>query len=168
MSLADELTKLNELRFSGALSDAEFEKAKAALLGGSPAANIDNDQLAAVLRENELARIDREWELERQRYLIRNGYGFRQVPTAGVGIAAAVVGGVFGTLWTIVAIAITSRAPNFGPFSVVKVIFPLFGVFFTVFGITMGVYIYRRANLYDERFREYQARRASVRSDDFR
>ena len=35
MSLADELNKLNELRFSGALSDAEFEKAKAALLSSA-------------------------------------------------------------------------------------------------------------------------------------
>lgn len=168
MSLADDLNKLNELRFSGALSDAEFEKAKAALLGEAPAPNPRDEQLAAVLLENQLARIDREWETERQQYLIRNGYGFRQVPTTGVGIAAAVIGGGFGTLWTIVAIAMTSLAPNFGPFSVIKIVFPLFGVFFTVFGIVMGVYIYRRAKLYEERFRAYQARRAGVQPEQFR
>jgi hypothetical protein len=169
MSLVDELNKLNELRFSGALSDAEFEKAKAALLDPAPAVPEPvRQQLAETRYQVELTRIDREWELERQRYLIRNGYGFRQVPTAGVGIAAAVVGGGFGTLWTIIAIAITSWAPNFGPFAIVKIVFPLFGIFFTVFGITMGVYIYRRAKLHEQRFREYEARRARVRPEDFR
>lgn len=37
MSLADELHKLEELRQRGALSDAEFERAKAQLLAAPPA-----------------------------------------------------------------------------------------------------------------------------------
>lgn len=37
MSLADELAKLDALRASGALSDAEFERAKRKLLDGPPA-----------------------------------------------------------------------------------------------------------------------------------
>jgi uncharacterized protein len=37
MSVADELRKLDELREKGTLSEAEFEKAKAALLSGGPA-----------------------------------------------------------------------------------------------------------------------------------
>ena len=41
-------------------------------------------------------------------------------------------GAVFGVLWTILAIAITSSAPSDGPFVVAKVVFPLFGVFFVV------------------------------------
>ena len=36
MSIADELTKLDALRASGALSDAEFQRAKHKLLEGSP------------------------------------------------------------------------------------------------------------------------------------
>ena len=38
MSLADELEKLRDLRDSGALTDAEFERAKAAVLNGPPVA----------------------------------------------------------------------------------------------------------------------------------
>jgi hypothetical protein len=169
MNLADELAKLNELHFSGVLNDAEFEKAKAALLNPTLATPEPvQEQLTQVRYQNELARIDREWENERLKYLVRNRYGIRQVPTAGIGIAAAVVGGVFGTLWTIMAIAITGSAPNMGPFSIVKIIFPLFGVCFIVFGIAMGIYVYRRTQQYQERFQAYQARRQSVRSDDFR
>ena len=36
MSIADELTKLDALRASGALSDAEFQRAKQHLLDGHP------------------------------------------------------------------------------------------------------------------------------------
>ena len=36
MGLADELAKLDELRSRGALSDAEFQRAKARLLDGPP------------------------------------------------------------------------------------------------------------------------------------
>src|SRR5712692_1011574 len=122
MNLADELTKLNELRFSGVLSDAEFEKAKAALLNPTRAApEHAPEQIAAVRYETELARLDREWEMERQQYLIRNQYGIRQLPTTGIGIAMAGVGGVFGTLWTIVAFAITRSAPDVGPFPIVNI-----------------------------------------------
>jgi hypothetical protein len=165
MSLADDLNKLNELHFSGALSDAEFEQAKAALLQGSPPAPHIGEQLNNVHYDNELARIDREWEMERQQYLVRTRYGVRTVPTAGMGIGMAIVAGVFGTLWTIMAIAITGAAPAFGPFAVAKVIFPLFGVFFILFGIGFGVYCYKMAQRYEEAFRAYQVRRQAVRPE---
>ena len=169
MNIADELTKLNELRFSGALTDAEFEKAKAALLNPPPAEPAHmTEELAQLRYETDLARIDREWETERQRYYIRNHYGVRQVPTAGVGIAAAVVGGGFGILWTILAIVITSAAPNNGPFTIVKIVFPLFGVFFTVFGIAMGTHVIRKSRQYQEQLQAYQERRASIRPDHSR
>ena len=47
MGLADELTRLEELRNRGALSDEEFGRAKARLLDGLPAAS-ENPAVAAV------------------------------------------------------------------------------------------------------------------------
>ena len=47
MGLADELTRLEELRNRGALSDEEFGRAKARVLGGAPAGS-DIPALAAV------------------------------------------------------------------------------------------------------------------------
>jgi len=41
MSLADELAKLDELRQRGAISDDEFARAKARLLGGSEIPAVD-------------------------------------------------------------------------------------------------------------------------------
>jgi hypothetical protein len=171
MSLADDLQKLEELHRNGSLSAAEFAQAKAALLAG-PSAPADGqlgqhlaDQFADVRYQNELAQIDREWQIEQQRYLITNRYGLRQVPTAGMGIGTAVVGGVFGVFWTIVALAITGSAPDAGPFSIAKVVFPLFGVLFTGAAIGYGIYCYNRAQQYQRAFQEYQARREAFRRD---
>jgi hypothetical protein len=171
MSLADELAKLEELRRSGSLSDAEFTKATATVLSGAPAASGNDvaeqlaDQLAEVKYQNELAQIDREWQIERQQYLIRTQYGMAQVPTAGMGIGTAVVAGVFGTIWTIFSISLTSGGPDFGAFSVAKVIFPLFGVAFTVAGIGYGIYTYNRAHHYQDAFARYQLRRERARAE---
>ena len=53
MSLADELAKLEDLRRTGALTDAEFARAKAKLLAGdaAPATDAVAENLAAQLAE---------------------------------------------------------------------------------------------------------------------
>jgi hypothetical protein len=171
MSLVDELAKLEQLHRSGALSDSEFTTAKAALLSGATAGTEQGlgghlaDQLAEVRYQNELAQIDREWEIERQQYMIRSRYGIEQVPTAGMGIGIAVVGGVFGVFWTIMAFSITSAAPDVGPFSIAKVIFPLFGVLFTGAAIGFGIYACSKAQKYQEALEAYKGRRARVRPE---
>src|SRR5262249_24765837 len=130
VSIADELLKLEELRRGGSLTDEEFARAKAALLAGAsappgePVPQHLADQLAEVRYQNELARVDREWETERQKYFVTDRYGRRQVPTSGMGIGMAIGGGIFGVLWTVMAIAITGSAPAEGPFVVAKVVFP--------------------------------------------
>jgi phage shock protein C len=50
MSLADELSRLEELRARGTLSDDEFQRAKAKLLDPAPAGTASNDAVAAVQR----------------------------------------------------------------------------------------------------------------------
>ncbi len=174
MSLADDLQKLEELHRNGSLNAAEFAQAKAALLTGSQAPTDGqlgqhlSEQLADVRYQNELAQLDRAWQIEQQRYLIADRYGRRLVPTPGMGIGGAVIGGVFGVFWTIMAFAITGSAPDVGPFSVAKVIFPLIGVLFTGAAIGYGIYCYNRAQQYQRAFQAYQTRREAVRSNQFR
>jgi len=171
VSIADELTKLEELRRSGALSDEGFAQAKARLLNAPAAAPEQplgrhlSDQLSEVQYQNELARLDREWEMERQQYMVRDRYGARYVPTAGLGIGAAVVGGLFGIFWTVMAVAITSDAPDIGVFSAVKVIFPLFGVLFTAAAVGYGLYAATQAQRYQRAYVAYKARRDEVRRE---
>jgi hypothetical protein len=172
MSLADDLQKLEELHRNGSLNASEFAQAKAALLA-NPNAPVDgqlgqhlSDQLADVRYQNELAQIDRQWQIEQQRYLIADRYGRRHVPTPGMGIGGAVVGGIFGVFWTIMAFAITGSAPDAGPFPIVKVVFPLFGVLFTGAAIGYGIYCYNRAQQYQQAFQAYQARREAFRQGE--
>lgn len=159
MSIADELTKLEALRRSGALSDTEFGRAKEAVLSGGAAPR--GDAVDALRDEAELARIDREWQIERENYLVtgRNGWG-RHVPTTWEGLLTAVVGGAFGLFWTVMAVGITSGAPDEGPFAVAKVFFPLFGVVFVVGAIGYGVFVCARARQYEAAHEQYRARRA--------
>jgi hypothetical protein len=169
MSLADDLAKLEELRHSGALSESEFAKAKQAILSGS--LNADQHQLdehlVEVKYQNELNRIDREWDIERQQYFITNRAGVRGIPTTTDGTVSAVAGGVFGTLWTILAISMTSSGPDAGPFSLVKVIFPVFGVIFTAAAIGYGVNAYNKAQKYQRAFWAYKGRRSRVKRKQY-
>ena len=167
MSLADELQKLDELRRRGALNDAEFERAKAALLNGGadfeqPLVQRLSDQLSETRYQNDLSQIDREWEIERETYLIPDKYGRRHVPSVGMSVGIAAFGGVFGVLWTIMAFAITNSAPDFGPFSIMRIVFPLFGLVFIGAAIGFGAYSYSRAQKYNAAFFAYQTRRAQA------
>ncbi len=168
MSLADELQKLEELRASGALTDEEFQKAKTLLLDNPPAEPNQElegymaDHLAEVRHHNTLAQIDREWELERERYMISGRYGRRYVPTTGMGIGMAVLGGAFGIFWTILAITITGSGLDLAGFNIAKVVFPLLGVFITATAIAFGIRIYSRAQKYQQAYQTYQERRTQA------
>ncbi|MCI0703849.1 MAG: hypothetical protein L0241_22545 [Planctomycetia bacterium] len=174
MSLADELKKLDDLRRAGTLTDAEFTKAKAALIAGGgssgsgPVVDKLGEQLAEVRYQNELERIDREWEIEKEKYMLTGRYGRRYLPTTGLGLGTAAGGGIFGAFWTVMAFAITSGAPDVGPFQIAKVFFPLFGVVFTIGSIIYGVHMIQKANAYEQAFAEYKSRRAAVDPADFR
>jgi hypothetical protein len=174
MSIADELTKLEDLRRNGTLSEVEFAKAKELLLNSPPPPSQEPlvqhlaQQQAEIKHQNELARIDREWEMQKQQYYVTTRYGVRQLPTTGMGIGIAVVGGVFGVFWTIMAFAITSGAPDVGPFPIVKIIFPLFGVLFTGAAIVFGIVCNIRAKKYQEAYEAYQRRRQQVRQEEHR
>ena len=178
MSLAEEIKKLEDLRWNGTLTDEEFARAKAALIAkledeaepghkGEAAAAVAG-QLAEVRYQNELARIDREWEAEQEKYMIANKYGVRHLPTKGQGVAVAAVVGVFGLFWTIMAFSITSGATDEGPFRIVKIFFPLFGIAFTAFGIYSGIHAVRKAEEYNRALAAYQERRAAVKPEHYR
>ncbi|HEY1190083.1 MAG TPA: SHOCT domain-containing protein [Gemmata sp.] len=178
MGLADELQKLEDLRRNGTLTEAEFAQAKAAVLtrtaaapapaSAAPGAEKLGEHLAAVRYQNELERIDREWAMERERYMITGKHGRRYIPTVNGGIIAAVVIGAFGAVWTATSFAVTSGAPDFGGFGVARVLFPLFGVVFTVFGIGYGVQAANKATAYTQAHAAYQRRRSAVRPESYR
>src|ERR1043165_5871612 len=115
MNIADELRKLQDLHRSGALTDAEFAAAKAAVLGKADADAGDKpalqEHLEEIKRQNEIAQLDREWGLERDRYMITGQNGFRYMPNRTASVFGGIVIAVFGMIWTGIA---ASMASGFG------------------------------------------------------
>jgi hypothetical protein len=155
MSMADELRKLQDLRDAGTLTDEEFAAAKASVLAGGHADRRAEPGMEAHLEEikhqNDVAQLDREWALERDRYMVAGRYGYRYLPTKGLSLLGGIVIVVFGIFWTMFAAGM--EAPIF---------FPLFGVRFILMGIGVSVNAFIKATQYEQARQRYQQRRAEL------
>lgn len=169
MRLIDELDKLSKLHASGALTDDEFAAAKAKVIeghaAGQPASTGIEDQLLVIAQQNEVAELDREWEIARKSYMVPGKYGHRHIPSQVGSVVVGVVIGLFGVFWTVFAFGITGAMASHGnaggPFALVS-FFPLFGILFTVVGVGMCIYSFGRATDYAKAEREYRERRAKL------
>jgi hypothetical protein len=128
---------------------------------GEQALNQVAANLETIAQQNELARIDREWQIEREQYLLRGRYGQQMPPSPGMSLVGGAVIVGFGLLWTTLAFAITVNSP-FGGAS----IFPLFGVIFIVGGLGWAVYTHKLALRYEQAHAEYQRRRREILNRD--
>ena len=117
-----------------------------------------DDQLAGIRLQNEVARLDREWGLERERYMISGRYGARYIPTPGMSILGGIVIVAFGGLWTAMATTIAGGAGV--PFAC----FPLFGILFMLFGAGVSIYSFTKAKQYQQAYEAYRHRRARLLS----
>ncbi|HEX3997561.1 MAG TPA: hypothetical protein VHX65_03315 [Pirellulales bacterium] len=90
---------------------------------------VMESELAQLHNEAELARIDREWEQERQTYLSRGNDGQMVEPSVVGSVIFGIIAVVFGMVW--IGIASSQGAPA---------MFPLLGVVFMVIGIAAAVF----------------------------
>ena len=74
MNLTDQLHQITDLHASGVLSDDEFCAAKARLLASHPPTSEDSElhsrHLKRIEAEAALARLDREWVIDRDLYVM--------------------------------------------------------------------------------------------------
>lgn len=110
----------------------------------------------------ELAALDREWELERENYMITTKHGGRHIPSEAGAIGSGVAIAAFGCFWTVTAFAITSGMPSFGPSGIAVTGFPLFGVIFVIVGIVSSIFSYNKASDYRLAQQRYRRRREEV------
>src|SRR5205807_9654997 len=99
---------------------------------GDPALRQVAATLDSLAHQGELARIDQEWQIEREQYLIRGRYGQQMLPSTGMSVVGGVVIVGFGVLWTILAFSITAHFPGGGGAATV---FPFFGLIFILAGL---------------------------------
>jgi hypothetical protein len=113
--------------------------------------------VAEIKARERLEQIDREWMIQRERFMVRDKQG-SSIPSTGGAVIGSIVVAVFGIFWTIMAISM--GAPCF---------VPLFGVFFVVMGIANGISASNKAAGYSSAEAAYQEERdralSKLRSD---
>src|SRR5262245_164413 len=156
MSIVDDLRELYDLHARGGLTDEEFTRAKAALLDGGGGGREMQQQLDELRLETELTRLDREWERERESYMITGRYGYRHAPTPGLSIVPGVLVAGFGIILTVMASAMLGWVGRF------SLLVPAFGMLFFLSGIGVSIFSFFKAVRYQQAHEDYQRRRASL------
>jgi len=109
------------------------------------------EQLAEIRLQNEIERIDREWEQERDRYMISHKNGTKTEPNATMGIVMAIGAGLFVLVW--IGFAASMGAPGE---------FLCFGCVFVVVVALMGVTQVNKAKEYESAYARYRKRRSDA------
>jgi hypothetical protein len=107
--------------------------------------------------ENALMRLDREWDRERERYMMYGRYGRRYQPNATLGIVFMAIGGAAALAGVSVAllVVLSSRQP-----AGLVCLFPA-AIFTLAFGLT-GLLQYLRGKQYQAAYDRYLRRREAV------
>jgi hypothetical protein len=150
MTVADELDRLHRLHQDGILSDEELDRGRAAVLIDPPASPTA-DQLDELRRQKEAARLDREWEAERERYMARDKAGDLYIPSRAGHVVGGVLNAVFGLVWVVV----TARTN-------VPVFVMLIGIAVALVGVGGSTFLAMKAGRHLEARRRYQRRRAAI------
>ena len=158
MNISEEIEKLQALHESGVLTDEEFARAKSTVISSTPETNYGgaaarDSNLEKIKLQNDVAQLDREWQLMREKYVVTGKYGSRSLPNAVGSILGAVLAGGFGICWTIGATS--AGAPAF---------FTMFGVIFVLLAIGGGIYSFVKAEEYRQAEQNYQQRGALLLS----
>jgi len=112
-------------------------------------------RLEQLEHESELARIDREWDRERERYMVLSRYGRRYVPSAAAAVVMGVLGIGFGLFWTVMTLNVGGGLGGaFSPF----------GVLFVCLAAGLSVHQFNKARRYQAAYEAYQRRRAAART----
>lgn len=115
------------------------------------------DQVAQLSHQQRLADLDRQWDQQRESFMITNQHGRKHLPNS----AASTIGGIvaigFGIVWMIFTMSITANGPAGFP-----QIFPFFGIFIIGMGIFGMIHNNSQATKYQEALARYQAERKKI------
>lgn len=104
----------------------------------------------------EIDSLDRQWDLDREKYKITGKYGNQHTPSKVGSVASGVIVAAFGIFWTVMAASI---GRGFGG---VGALFPLFGLLFICVGVGASIWGYKKAEDYECAERLYRQRRRAL------
>jgi hypothetical protein len=109
------------------------------------------DNLRVIELQNELARMDREWDLRRESFMVTGKHGHRSLPSTTGSAVGGVFAAVFGVIW------IGAAASMGAPFP-----FVLFGLAFVGFAIFNAVNGATKASAHEAAEAQHQSQRAEL------
>ena len=109
------------------------------------------DDLKVIRLQNELEKLDREWDREMQGFMVTGQNGERSIPSAGGSIVGGGIAIVFGVIW--MGLAGSMGAP--GPFVLFGLVFIGFALFSMINGST-------KAGAYQEALARMEGRRRDL------
>ncbi len=112
---------------------------------------IEHDVAELKIRER-VDQLDREWMIEREKFMARDKNGNMSVPNARRALGGSIVMAIFGVFWTCFAASIRGGPP----------FVPLFGVLFIIVAIGGGLAAVGKAAEYGDAERDYQRRRREM------
>lgn len=110
------------------------------------------DDVRQLKQHAELENLDRQWERDRERFMIRDQNGVSREPSYAGSVVAGLGATVFGLIWT----GITSgMSGGFGMFS-------LFGLLFAGLGVGSSISGWNKAKRLHDARRQYRRRRSEL------
>ncbi|MBK1828812.1 hypothetical protein [Haloferula rosea] len=109
------------------------------------------DDLKIIRLQNELEKLDREWAMRSEDFMVSNKHGVKSVPSSAGSMVGGMVAVVFGIFWMVMASSM--GAPG---------IFPLFGLLFIVVAVVGMVRGADKAEQYRTGKRAYDAQRQKL------
>lgn len=115
------------------------------------------DRSDEMLLEKQIARLDRDWDMERERYMIETSDGKKEIPTSGSGTTNA-IGAFVGIGFLIFWLIMVASMPNDGVTSV----FMLVGIGGILYVIVRVINNSSKINEYNDAKQRYETRRAEL------
>jgi len=110
------------------------------------------DDVETIKLQNQLERLDREWEMKCKSFMVRDNDGHEHIPTAGGSAAGGIIAVVGGIIWMI----FTASMPGD------PAIFPLFGLVFIAVGVIGSFSNGSKASEYQTQKQQYDAKRRQL------
>lgn len=110
-----------------------------------------SDRIDELTMLNEMAALDRRWDMEREEFMVQDKHGRRRLPSEGRSIAAGVISVAGGIAWMVFATG--NGAGSFG----------LFGLVFIAIGIGSSVWGFKKAGAFRDAQKRYRRRRRELR-----
>lgn len=121
------------------------------------------EQLSDLSLHNQLAALDRSWQLERENLMVAGPNGSLRIPEEAASARGTATSVSFLVLWTLVATGITGViAISAFPFGVVALAFPAFGINGIVSTLKSSAAEKDKARRYRESEKRYLQKRAEL------